>query len=108
MLPDMSEQSSDGPDETDEWLSAAETQRRIINVTLTSTSHIAICQRAHGGLLRAKALLLLVGDQSRPDGLIPKEFWWAGGHEALTQNWQTGDFETWIDRKLRLRAISAG
>jgi predicted nucleotide-binding protein len=31
--------------------------------------------------------------------------WWAQGEAALTQNWTTGDFETWIDHKIHLKAF---
>src|SRR5665213_3599316 len=100
MLADMSEQSSDGPgsDEPDEWLSAQETYRQIAAATWASGANEAIAKRAHAGLLRAKALMFIMGQRSQPDAQIPKEFWWAGGHAALGQDWKTGDFETWIDR----------
>lgn len=91
--------------EADEWLSAPQTRRRIVNVTLSRDTHLAVAQRAHAGLLRAKALMLIVGQKQKPGAEIPKEFWWAGGRQALTQNWDTGDFETWIDQKLHLRAL---
>ncbi len=35
---------------------------------------------------------------------IPREFWWARGEAALIQNWGSGDFETWIDRRYHLLA----
>lgn len=109
MLPDMSEPLSEtsetDSDETDEWLSASETHRRIITVTLSRETHLAIAQRAHTGILRSKALMLSIDSTNRPNAEIPKEFWWAGGREALVQNWQTGDFETWIGQRQRLRAL---
>jgi len=36
---------------------------------------------------------------------LPKEFWWAEGHDALIQDWATGDFSTWIDDKFHLQAF---
>jgi hypothetical protein len=35
---------------------------------------------------------------------VPPKFWWARGHEALTQNWSTGDFERWIDKRAHYKA----
>jgi hypothetical protein len=68
----------------------------------------AICTGAHDGLVRARAERFI--HEHRSDGRtadnmeIPKEFWWAHGKAALDQNWSTGDFETWIDNKIHLRA----
>ena len=41
----------------------------------------------------------------RQSSEIPKAFWWACGHEALDQDWNTGDFSTYIDRRLRWQAF---
>jgi hypothetical protein len=49
--------------------------------------------------------MFIAGNKSKEDAEVPKEFWWAGGHEALEQNWKTGDFETWIDQKFPMRAL---
>lgn len=89
----------------DDWLTASETRRLVREATMSRSSHIAICTRAHGGLIRAHADLMIIGSESRTDQLIHKEFWWAKGHAALTQNWQTGDFETWIDKRFHLQAF---
>lgn len=48
---------------------------------------------------------LIAGNDQRTDVLVPKGFWWAEGHEALDQSWEVGDFSTWIDRKLHVRAF---
>jgi hypothetical protein len=109
MLPDVSDHQSsrsDSPPTVSEgWLSASETHRRIVTATLSLETNLAIAQRAHAGALRAKALMFITGPNAQPDAEVPKEFWWAGGREALEQNWQTGDFETWIDRKTHMRAL---
>jgi hypothetical protein len=109
MLVDMSgtapEDNAVDLEATDEWLSADETHRRIANRTASPGTRHAIAQRAHAGILRAKAQVFIRGQESQPDADIPKEFWWAGGHEALQQNWGTGDFETWIDRRIHMRAL---
>lgn len=69
-----------------------------------SATRRAICTRAHDGLVRARAHRYIQGNTAKDDYEIPKGFWWAGGHAALTQNWVTGDFETWIDQRHHLRA----
>lgn len=89
----------------DDWLTASETLRLVREATMSRSAQIAICTRAHAGLIRAHADLMVIGSESRSDHLIHKEFWWAKGHAALTQNWQTGDFETWIDKRFHLQAF---
>ena len=104
MLADMSDRPCPETDPP-EWLSAVEAYRQIVAATWAPGTNVAIAQRAHAGLLRARALMFIAGQNSQADADVPKEFWWAGGHEALEQNWQTGDFETWIDRKIHMRAL---
>ena len=65
----------------------------------------AICERAHARLLVATAELFVLGGARSPDALIPAEFWWAEGHEALEQDWARGDFSTWIDSEVQARAF---
>lgn len=65
----------------------------------------AICERAHARLLVATADLLILDETRSPDALVPAEFWWAEGHEALEQDWARGDFSTWIDRDVEARAF---
>ena len=37
---------------------------------------------------------------------LPPQFWWARGHPAtLNQNWDTGDFDTWIESTHHWRAF---
>jgi predicted nucleotide-binding protein len=63
-----------------------------------------ICQRAHAGLIKAQAERFASNGQSADNVEIPRKFWWAKGEAALTQNWATGDFETWINGKIHLEA----
>jgi hypothetical protein len=88
-----------------DWLSASETIRRVRAATLSRSAHLAICKRAHAGMIRARAELMLLASDSRENYEVPKQFWWAEGHEALTQNWETGDFETWIDKRFHMKAF---
>lgn len=90
----------------DDWISAAETIKRVREATLSPTSHIALAKRAHAGLLRAHAQLMVIDNvQRHPDCDVAAGFWWAEGHEALTQNWQLGDFETWLKKTIRYQAF---
>jgi Predicted nucleotide-binding protein containing TIR-like domain len=47
----------------------------------------------------------MVDDKIRNNCEIPKDFWWAEGAGALTRNWTTGDFETWVRSEVHLRAF---
>jgi hypothetical protein len=64
-----------------------------------------VCKRAHAGLLRARAERFCTDNQVRENVEVPEEFWWAEGYEALQQDWESGDFETWIDHTVHLRAF---
>ncbi len=47
----------------------------------------------------------MIDSKVADDHEVPKDFWWAEGAAALQQNWTTGDFDTWIDRRVHLRAF---
>jgi hypothetical protein len=68
-------------------------------------SEIAIATRAYAGLLRSNAALLIYKQERLRDQHVPHTFWWAKGYAALTQNWDLGDFETWIDKKIHIQAF---
>lgn len=98
--------SASEPFRPEDWISAAETIRRVRAATISFTAHIAIAKRAHAGLLRARAELLVINDTQRHrDVDVAPRFWWAEGHEALEQNWEVGDFETWIDQKIKFQVF---
>ena len=86
------------------WISAIEALARMDLVT--HDPHIAIATRAHAGLIRTRAKLLVrTNYRVSPNGTteahfieLDKEFWWAKGHAALNQNWRLGDFTTSIKR----------
>lgn len=89
----------------EDWLSASETIRLVRTATLSREAHQAIALRASAGMLRAWAELLIVAGEHHSEVAVPKSFWWAGGHEALEQNWELGDFSTWVQRKWKLQAF---
>lgn len=64
-----------------------------------------ICERAHHGLIPAKAERIIWNGQEERDKLIGKRFWWAEGQEALEQDWEAGDFTTWINQKDEVKAF---
>jgi len=87
----------------DEWISARAA------LALLGTNHQlaarSICTRAHAGLIKARCARFIRGSQVSDSVDVPAEFWWAEGEAALKQNWMAGDFETWIDRSVRLEAF---
>jgi hypothetical protein len=91
----------------EEWITAAEAARLLKPVF--NSEYIAqatICKRAHSGLIRARAEQFMMDEKVCTHFEIPKKFWWAEGGAALTQNWPSGDFDTWIDRgSTQLRAF---
>jgi hypothetical protein len=93
-------------DESELWISAIEAYELVASATngRYRTAH-TICSRARAGLIQARAKTLIIGGRSVSDAFIPAEFWWAGGEAALRQNWRIGDFETWIDRRVRMQAF---
>lgn len=88
-----------------EWIAAATALRFLSDEPYTYNEQRAICERAHSGMIAARADLLVWGKEEHADARIPKYFWWAEGHEALDQNWQSGDFSTWIDQKIEVKAF---
>ena len=56
------------------------------------------------GLLRTKARRFITDKKTFDDEELPTDFWWARGHEALDQNWVSGDFETRINREAHWKA----
>ncbi|MFN9928273.1 MAG: hypothetical protein ACK53I_15190, partial [Phenylobacterium sp.] len=90
---------------SEDWLSANETLSLVRAATRSGQPRKAICSRAHAGLIRARAELLVVEAEERVNHEIPRRFWWAEGHDALNQDWAVGDFSTWIDRKYEIKAF---
>jgi hypothetical protein len=92
----------------EEWISAAEAAKLLKPVFNSQyLAQMTICKRAHGGLIRARAERFMIDgveqimrDENRTviNFDIRKEFWWAEGNAALTQNWPVGDFDTWVER----------
>lgn len=90
---------------TYEWIKAPLALRYVAVGQYDYPTKIRICERAHGGLIAAKADKVIWGTEEHKNLAMPKEFWWAEGQEALEQDWETGDFSTWIDRKVEVKAF---
>ena len=97
-----------GMSESETWITADEA-RNLLKTGSGSlySAQVAICKRAHAGLIRARAEQFHHGQRTFHNHDIPKEFWWAEGHQAtLEQDWATGDFSTWIERgSIQLKAF---
>lgn len=89
----------------DEWVSAADALKVLAARFSAQSAAMRICERAHAGLIRARAEQFQIGERAFRDHEVPKEFWWAEGHEALEQDWAAGDFSTWIDRRVHWKAF---
>lgn len=88
------------PELIDEWLPALEALNLAKRHMAGDSARIAICTRAHLGLIRTRAKRLVMENQPPlSDFKIPIHFWWAEGREALDQVWPTGDFATSIEGK---------
>lgn len=83
---------------TEQWISASQALD-------LAGSDLAICGRLKAGLVLARARLLLIDDDPHSHAIIPIKFWWAEGREALEQDWEAGDFSTWIDHSQRWQAF---
>lgn len=83
---------------TKQWVTAAKA-RELAKDTYR------LCDRARTGLLEARAELFISSRDRYADVQVPASFWWAGGHEALEQNWQIGDFSTWIENRYEQKAF---
>jgi len=86
------------------WIPARDAYDTIAHDGSGQTS-VSICSRAAEGLLKARAQLYITRNERSEKKLIPIEFWWAKGHAALDQNWETGDFSTWLNQTFELKAF---
>jgi hypothetical protein len=81
----------------DEWIESHHALALVATIDRSFAAQ-AICGRAFDGLVAARARRYIRGHVVADDCQVPTEFWWARGGSALSQNWASGDFETWLDR----------
>jgi len=86
------------------WIPARDAYDTIAK-QMPGETRFAICSRAAEGLLQARARLFVTEKGRFESAIVPTQFWWAKGHEALEQNWDAGDFSTWIDRTYEWKAF---
>lgn len=89
----------------EEWVTASEAVAMLQPALFESQARERICERAHAGLIRTRAEHFQKGGDTVADVEIPREFWWAEGHQALDQDWVVGDFSTWNDNRIPLKAF---
>jgi hypothetical protein len=95
-----------GMTEKEDWISAANAVALLKPILSAYEAQMTICQRAHNGLIRARAERFMRDDKADDNLEVPRRFWHAEGHQALQQNWTTGDFSTWIEHgNVHLRAF---
>lgn len=88
-----------------QWIPAAKALAIVTTPNDQSSAIMALCTRANAGLIKTHARLLIIGNTSQENAEVPVEFWWAGGHVALNQDWNVGDFSTSMNRQLESRAF---
>jgi len=86
------------------WIPARDAYDTIAK-HMPGETRFAICSRAAEGLMQTRARLLVTEKGRFESAIVPTQFWWAKGHEALEQNWDAGDFSTWIDRTYEWKAF---
>lgn len=102
-----SESRFTGVTESETWITADQA-RNLLKSGAGSlyNAQMAICKCAHAGLIHARAEQFHHGQRTFHNHDIPKDFWWAEGHQRLEQDWATGDFSTWIERgSIQLKAF---
>lgn len=90
-----------------QWIDAATARQIAADISDGTEYALAerqICNRAHAGIIKARAKLIQHQGKEEQNRPVPKGFWWAEGHEALEQDWVAGDFSTWIDQKFQIKA----
>ena len=89
----------------EEWIRAWEAYEKV-QALIPLRAAEAICERAHDGLIAARAERLILGEKVIEPANVPKDFWWARGGAAMDAKWAVGDFETWIEGRIHCRAYS--
>lgn len=97
-----------------DWILATEALRLVCERNGGADAITTLARRAHVGLVRARARLFVKEQPAKRgeketislnDAELPKEFWWAEGEASLVQDWEAGDFDTWINRQFRWQAF---
>ena len=95
-----------------EWISAAEAIALLKGSHGDFATRTVIATRAADRLIRSRAQRFIretpaINEMKEQDNVeLPAQFWWARGETALIQNWEVGDFETWIGGMHHWRAYN--
>lgn len=104
----------DSADTLPDWISAHQAYELVSGRNQDAYAAASIANRVHAGLVRSRANLFILERAAARGGKekisqecadLPKEFWWASGGDALDQDWDAGDFTTWIDGKFKWQAF---
>lgn len=104
----------DAAESLPDWISAHEAHELVRERNRDPYASTTIAKRARSGMVRARATLFVwergvsrgeTEEIREEDADLPQDFWWANGEDALVQNWEAGDFTTWIDNKFQWRAF---
>lgn len=87
-----------------QWISAKTALDIFAEISGEALAIMAMCRGAHLGIYKSRARSLSVSGRLSHDAPIPTEFWWAEGAEGLKQDWNLGDFETWLNQNSLLQA----
>lgn len=97
-----------------DWISAHQAYALVSERNQDACVATSIAKRAYAGLVRSRAKLFIL-ERAAARGAkekisqeyadLPKEFWRAKGEAALEQDWEAGDFSTWIDEKFEWQAF---
>jgi predicted nucleotide-binding protein len=95
-----------------EWISAATASALLARSLGTFKARQAIAKRAADSLIRSRAQRFIRESpamrttETQDNVELPAQFWWARGEPALVQDWDTGDFDTWIANIHHWRAFN--
>ena len=79
-----------------DWISAPEAFKLVSAVLEPSRTPYAICSRAWAGLIQARAEKFVGSEGIFEDAPVPARFWLSHGGETMSQDWDIGDFDTWV------------
>jgi predicted nucleotide-binding protein len=95
-----------------EWISAAMASALLARSLGIFGARRTIANRAADGLIQSCAQRFIretpaIRTTNTQDNVeLPAQFWWARGAPVLVQDWDTGDFDTWIDQTHHWRAFN--
>ena len=65
----------------EDWITAANALAMLKSTLGTYSAQMAICKRAHNGLILARAERFVRAGKAADKVEVPAQFWWAEGHQ---------------------------